>query len=251
MLGLSAWCAAAVNTRSGRSKAQEGLQGRQRGLQGVTDWKQAVAKYEEALVKRTPAATSYLLPRQQLRPHVQAEPSGRGRNDAYIQKAIDNYRKAADKTPTRDGRSSALQYLVAAYGPDKLNDPAKAEPIVQEIIAIEPNEPTNYLALAKIYEDAGRYDDAEAAVNKAKEVKPNDPSVYAAMSGFYNRQGDFAKTIEALEEGRRARARRTRRATTCVAVFYWEKARKDHRLTTAQKKEYIQKGLAWKTRRSP
>ena len=55
-------------------------------------------------------------------------------------------------------RKLALQYLVAAYGPEKLNQPEKAEPIVQKMIQIEPNEPTNYFALAKIYEDGGRYE---------------------------------------------------------------------------------------------
>jgi tetratricopeptide (TPR) repeat protein len=47
---------------------------------------------------------------------------------------------------------------------------------------------------------AGRYDEAEQALMKAKEAKPNDPLVYTTLSGFYNRQGDFDKTIEALQK---------------------------------------------------
>ena len=35
---------------------------------------------------------------------------------------------------------------------------------------------------------------------KAKEVKPNDPAVYMQLAGYYNRQGEFDKTIEALEQ---------------------------------------------------
>ena len=50
---------------------------------------------------------------------------------------------------------------MAAYGADKLNDPDKAEPVVQKMIQLDPGEPTNYFALAKIYEDAGAYDEAE------------------------------------------------------------------------------------------
>ena len=34
-----------------------------------------------------------------------------------------------------------------------MNDPAKAEPIVQKMIQLEPNEPSNYFVLAKIYEE--------------------------------------------------------------------------------------------------
>ena len=68
------------------------------------------------------------------------------------------------------------------------------------MIEMEPNEPTNYFGLSKLYEDAGRYDEAEQALLKAKEVKPNDPLVYTTLSGYYNRQGDFDKTIENLEK---------------------------------------------------
>ncbi len=90
-----------------------------------------------------------------------------------------------------------MEYLVAAYGPDKLNDPSQAEPIVQQMIQMDPNEPANYFYLAKIYEEAGRYEDAEQTLLKAKGVKPNDPVVYTTLAGFYNRQGDFPKTMEA------------------------------------------------------
>jgi len=59
-------------------------------------------------------------------------------------------------------RKLALEYLANAYGPDKLNDPAKAEPVYQEIVKLEPGEPANYVPLAKLYEDSGRYEEAEA-----------------------------------------------------------------------------------------
>src|SRR5690606_8944737 len=94
----------------------------------------------------------------------------------------------------------SLEYLVAAYGPDKLNDPAQSEPIVQQMIELEPNEPTNYFALARIYEDNGDYELAEATYLKGKDVRPNDPTVYATVAGFYNRQGDFEKTIDQLNQ---------------------------------------------------
>ena len=136
----------------------------------------------------------------------------------------------------------ALQYLVAAYGPDKLNAPEKAEPIVQKMINLEPNEPSNYFALAKIYEDGGRYEDAEKALLKAQEVKPNDPLVYTTISGFYNRQGDFPKTISALQKAAELEPKNPT-GWQLVATYYWEKAYKDHRLSAAEQKDYIQKGI--------
>jgi tetratricopeptide (TPR) repeat protein len=135
-----------------------------------------------------------------------------------------------------------MEYLVAAYGPEKLNDPSQAEPIVNQMIQIDPNEPANYFYLAKIYEDAGRYEDAEQTLLKAKGIKPNDPVVYTTLSGFYNRQGDFAKTMEALHQAADLEPNNPE-GFHRLAVFYWEKAFRDHRLGKTEKMEYLQKGV--------
>jgi len=213
------------------------------------DWKKAADHYEAVVVHedsfdRYPQlATAYFFLGnsydQLYKPAKQGDPT----NDAYIQKAIANYRKAADKNTDKQWKKSALEYLAAAYGSDKLNDPAKAEPIYQEIIALDPNEPQNYLAIAKLYEDAGRYDDAEAQYAKAEAVKPNDTAVLAAKASYNNRQGDFAKTIDALEKAA-ALEPNNPEGYHRVATFYWEKANKDYRLSPAQKKDYILKGVA-------
>jgi tetratricopeptide (TPR) repeat protein len=213
------------------------------------DWKkaaehyEAVVAHEDSFDRYPQLATAYFFLGnsydQLYKPAKQGDPT----NDAYIQKAIANYRKAADKNTDKQWKKSALEYLAAAYGSDKLNDPAKAEPIYQEIIALDPNEPQNYLAIAKLYEDAGRYDDAEAQYAKAEAVKPNDTAVLAAKASYYNRQGDFAKTIDALEKAA-ALEPNNPEGYHRVATFYWEKANKDYRLSPAQKKDYILKGLA-------
>jgi tetratricopeptide (TPR) repeat protein len=135
-----------------------------------------------------------------------------------------------------------MQYLVAAYGPDKLNQPAEAEPIVKKMIEMDPNEHLNYIELSKIYENAGRYDDAEAQLLKAREVKPKQPEVYAAISAYYNRQGEFDKTVDALNTAADLQPENPQ-GYQLVAVFYWEKAFKDKRLSPAQEKEYILKGI--------
>ena len=126
--------------------------------------------------------------------------AGEAVNDSYMQKAIENYRKAAEQDKNPDMKKLALQYLTAAYGPEKLNDPSQAEPIVQQLIAADPKEPANYFALSRIYEDSGQYDKAEAELKKARDVKPDDPSVHTQISGFYNRQGRFDETMEALHK---------------------------------------------------
>src|SRR6185503_12199351 len=105
-----------------------------------------------------------------------------------------------------------------------------------------PSDPTNYFGLAKLYEDSGRYDDAEKMLVKAREAKPNDPAVYMQLAGFYNRQGEFDKTIEAL----RARAERepnNPEAFYTICTFYWDKAYRDFRLKDNEKAEYAKAGM--------
>jgi len=213
------------------------------------DWKKAVEKYEvvveheDSFAQVPQLSTAYFFLGNSYDQLYKPAKQGDATNDGYIQKAIDNYRKAADKNSDKQWKKSSLEYLAAAYGSDKLNDAAKAEPIYKEIIALDPSEPTNYMALAKLYEDAGRYDDAEAQYAKAKEVKPNDATVLTSEASFYNRQGDFAKTIDALEKAA-ALEPNNPEGYHRVATFYWEKANKDYRLSPAEQKGYIMKGLA-------
>ena len=110
------------------------------------------------------------------------------------------------------------------------------------MIQLEPGEPANYFALAKIYEDAGAYDSEEDILLKAKEAKPNDPAVYMTLAGYYNRQGRFDKTMQALEE-RAAREPSNPEAHYTIATFYWDEAFRDARLKESEKKDYVQKGI--------
>lgn len=241
LLGLSLAVTGCGKYSWGALTAQKSYKDANALYQG-SDWKAASAKYEAALASDPSRSEIYFYLGNSYDNMFKASHMGEPENDAYIQKAIANYEKAAEKDPKPDMRKLALQYLVAAYGPEKLNAPEKAEPIVQKMIQIEPNEPTNYFALSKIYEDGGRYDDAEQTLVKAKEVKPNDPQVYTTISGFYNRQGDFDKTIEALNKAADLEPKNPQ-GYQLLATYYWEKAYKDHRLSSAQKKDYIEKGL--------
>jgi tetratricopeptide (TPR) repeat protein len=213
------------------------------------DWKKAAERYEAVVESDSARQTSpafniaYFFLGNCYDQLYKPAKQGDAQNDQYIQKAIENYRKAAENITDPKWKKSSLEYLAAAYGSDKLNDPAKAEPVYKEIIAIDPTSPENYLAIAKLYEDAGRYDDAEAMYAKAKEVKPNDPSVLASLASYYNRQGDFDKTIQALQQAA-ALEPNNPEGYHRVATFYWEKANKDYRLSAAQKKDYIDKGIA-------
>ena len=242
VFGLTVAAAGCGKYSWGALKAQKDWKDANARYQG-SDWKGAAEKYESALGSDPDRAEVFFYLGNSYDNMYKQTRAGEPENDSYIQKAISNYEKAAEKDPKPEMRKLALQYLVAAYGPEKLNAPEKAEPIVQKMIQLEPNEPGNYFALSQIYENAGRFEDAEAALVKAREAKPDDPLVYTTIAGFYNKQGDFAKTMEALNKAAELEPKNPT-GWQMVATYYWEKAYKDHRLATAEKKEYIQQGIA-------
>jgi tetratricopeptide (TPR) repeat protein len=167
---------------------------------------------------------------------------GEQQNDQYLERAITNYKLAAEKISDPKMKGLSLQYLVAAYGPDKMNDPTQAEPVVKSMIDLDPNDPTNYFALANIYENSGEYELAEQTYLKARDAKPNDPAVYLQLAGYYNRQGNFEKTIEALNERIKLESNNPEAYYT-LSTYYWDEAYRDFRLNDKQKMDYVLSGL--------
>jgi len=111
------------------------------------DWKKAADRYEAVADNDSARQTSpafniafFFLGNSYDQLYKPAK-QGDAQNDQYIQKAIVHYRKAADNIQDPKWKKSSLEYLAAAYGSDKLNDPAKAEPVYKEIIALDPSSP--------------------------------------------------------------------------------------------------------------
>ena len=217
----------------------------------ASDWRVAVNKYEEAAQLTAGDTTCEWCPAiyfylgnsydNMYRPARKGEPA----NDALMQKAVDNYKLASEKLTeeTQPKRSLALDFLVAAYGPDKLADPTQAEPVVQRMIQLAPNEPTNYFQLAKIYEDSGEYQLAEETYLKGRDAKPNDPAVYLTVAGYYNRQGDFDRLIENIRKNIELEPNNPE-AHYRLATYSWDKASRDFRLSDKEKAQIIADGLA-------
>jgi tetratricopeptide (TPR) repeat protein len=215
------------------------------------DYKHAAEAYAQTIAAApdTPQAhQAYFFMANSLDQQFKPSKKGEAANDALLTRAVENYQLAAEKLSTSPDPQDkklgklALEYLVSAYGSEKLNDPAKAEPVVQKMIQLDPGEPTNYFALAKIYEDAGAYEEAEKMLVAAKGAKPNDPAVYMTLAGYYNRQGQFPKVMEALEE-RAAKAPNDPDAFYTIATYYWDEAYRDPKLKEAEKKAYVAKGM--------
>jgi tetratricopeptide (TPR) repeat protein len=217
----------------------------------ASDYKGAASDYERVLVLNPDTAVAgyaYFFLGNSYDNMYKSSKKGDPENDAFLPKAVDNYKKAIDKLASAtepkapEIRKLSFEYLIAAYGTDKLNDLDKAVPIAQQLIAQEPNEPTNYQALGKLYEDAGRYEEAEDQFKKGVAAKPNDANGYAVLAGYYSRQGEFEKMMEAWY----ARAKmepNNPEAWQAIGSEYQGEVFKNKKLTPAKAKEYIASGL--------
>jgi tetratricopeptide (TPR) repeat protein len=208
----------------------------------LQDYKKAAKLYEEAVAADPDMSVAYFYLANSYDNLYKPARKGEKENDEYLTKAIENYKLASERGTDMKARKLALEFLVNAYGPDKMNDPSQAMPIVEKMIQLEPQEPSSYFILAKIHEDSGEYEKAEAVLLKAKEARPNDPTVYLQLGGFYNRQEEFGKTMEALNERARIEPNNPEAYYT-IGNYYWDKAYRDFRLKEPEKREYVTKGL--------
>lgn len=206
-------------------------------------YRDAAVKYEEAVTANPELADAYFFLGNSYDNQYRATKRGDPENDELLTKAIDNYKKRSEM----DGgdpkiKRLALEYLVSAFGPDKLNDPSQQEPILLQMIEADNKDTTAYFGLANIYEQSGDYQRAEEMLNRAREMRPNDASVYMQLAGFHNRQGDFGKTMEALHS--RAQMEPTNpEAFYIISTYYWEKAYRDFTLSAAEQLKYTQEGI--------
>ena len=207
------------------------------------DYEGAAALYEQAIVNDPGIQNAYFYLGNSydnlFRPALRGDPE----NDKLLEMAIDNYISSADIQTDPAMRTLSMQYLVAAFGPDKLNDPAKSEPVLRQMIEDDPANPDNYIRLAKLYEDSGLYAEAEGVFLDVIDLRADDPVVYLQLAEFYNRSEEFEKKIEALRQ-RAAIEPENPEAPYTIATHYWAKAFRDFQLTDDEKLEYAMLGIA-------
>jgi tetratricopeptide (TPR) repeat protein len=213
------------------------------------DFPKAAALYEEVVANDPNKGIAYFFLGNSYDNQYKITSDPTPENTAFLEKAVAAYNTCADKTlnsPDENDRlygKRCLEYLALTYGPEKLADPAAAEPVMIRLIELDPAEPANYVALSRLYEDAGVYDQAEKVLLMARDVRPDDPAIYAVMAGYYDRQGDIEKVIDTLEVGATKEPSNPVGPFT-VATYYWNNAQNNFRLTDSEKMENVQKGLA-------
>jgi tetratricopeptide (TPR) repeat protein len=238
VIGVTAAGCAQVGALKGQMAFKEA-----NGLYQAQKYKDASVKYEEAIEANPELADAYFFLANSYDNQYRATKKGDAENDALLTKAIDNYKKRSEMDAGDPKiKRLALEYLVNAFGPDKLNDPSQQEPILMKMAEADPGDTTAWFGLANIYEQSGDYERAEQMLVKAREAKPNDPAVYMQLAGFYNRQGEFDKTMEALH-ARAEREPTNPEAFYVISTYYWEKAYRDFTLPAADQMKFVQEGL--------
>jgi tetratricopeptide (TPR) repeat protein len=172
-----------------------------------------------------------------------------GRDKATLDKAAQHYRTAITKLASatsdkeKEIRQRSFEYLIALHGPGKLDNFAQAEPVAKELISLDPTDPGPYRMLAKLYEDQGRMQEAEALLIKSVEVRPSDAAAgYQLLAGFYNDQGNFDKTMESWYK-RAELEPNNAEAWHTIGVYFQDKVFKDKRLPRNQALEMVLKGV--------
>lgn len=218
------------------------------GLYSRGEFRGAAAKYQEVIanpevIERDPnlGAAYFYLGNSYDNLYKPAR-KGEAENDSYLPRAVENYTLAAEKAGDPLIRQRAIEYLVAAYGPEKLNTPEKSEPLVQRLIEANPSDANNYYVLGKVYEDGAKMPEAEQAYLKAAAIKADNPEPYQYLSGFYDRQGDWEKAVGAMRQ-RAQYDPNNPEAWHQMAVWLWAKVDKDYELSSAEKRTFIEQGV--------
>ena len=94
---------------------------------------------------------------------------------------------------------------------------------------MEPNDTGSYFALVRIYQDAGKVEDAEEILKQAQAAAPDKTDVWSTSAQFYNRKGEFDRAMESLPADHPDRAQEPAELLP-MAVSYEEKVHKDFTL---------------------
>jgi eukaryotic-like serine/threonine-protein kinase len=110
------------------------------------------------------------------------------------EKAIEEYKTAAELEPTSDAAFSGLAKAYQQLGRDD-----DAERTFRKAIALRPNYWASYNWLGIFYMGAGRYDDAVQMFSQVIALVPDSFAGYSNLGATYVQSGNYAKAIPALE----------------------------------------------------
>ncbi|HEY0873854.1 MAG TPA: TonB family protein [Vicinamibacterales bacterium] len=143
----------------------------------------------------------------------------------------------ASTTPSPDGQAQAQP---RDPRPHVARPATSREQELKTTIAADPTHVANWFELAKLQEERGAIQEAEATLRSAFTATGRE--VMLSQARFYARHGDFQQSID-LVETYAAQNPTDPSGHQLVATWYWEKAQKDATLSPADKLMYIESGI--------
>jgi len=116
--------------------------------------------------------------------------------DSLLRAAAQHYLKAAALANSTESKVGALEALARVYGRDALNDYARLEPVLREIIDLRPGELEPVLRLAKAQEDEKLVDAAEETLLSVRRQHPDQSEMFKGLAQFYARRATAAHAVE-------------------------------------------------------
>jgi serine/threonine protein kinase/tetratricopeptide (TPR) repeat protein len=130
-------------------------------------------------------------------------------------KALEEYRRAAELEPTND---SAHGGLASAY--EHLGQLDAAEKTFKQAVAVRPNYWATYNWLGLFYQRHARYEDAAAMYSQVVSLVPDSFTGYYNLGGIRILQGKYAEAIPLLQ--RSLEIRKTADATSNLGTAYFQ-----------------------------
>jgi TonB family protein len=135
----------------------------------------------------SPQCNELCLGDEQLR-LAEAAPKGSAQRTRGFEQAAQHYRKAVNLTASTGEKVRALDKMASLYDAKHLDQPEQMEPILRELIALQPNELQPVFRLAKLQEDRGFLEAAEDTLLGARHQKPDALEAYKMLAQFYARR---------------------------------------------------------------
>jgi TonB family protein len=116
-----------------------------------------------------------------------AFPAGTAERKRHFEAAADYFRRASD-LGSSDVRLTALTALAKIYDTHQLNDPARREVVLRELIVLSPTDPRFAFDLAVLQEAQGFPDAAEHTLLDVRERHAENIEPYKRLAQFYARR---------------------------------------------------------------
>lgn len=138
----------------------------------------------------------------------------------YRSEILSQLRRAAGLATSTIERRAAFTELAVTYSAAPA-EAAQADFAWREVIALEPDKPAAYLALARTQGERGALDAQEATLNGARQALPRNREIVEALARFYRTAGRVDDAVRAVREYAEQDPADAKRQWL-LATWYWQ-----------------------------